>query len=427
MPDDFSITVGPTGGDIVGHTNQELQAAVDGVAAAGGGEVRILAGTYEMHDALHLRSHVRIGGEGNETVLRKAPSVSSALSANLGYGHYDISLAEPDKFRVGMGVHICDDRSGGFYDTVATLTWRRGDRFGISRMLNHDYGRHLNALVTSLFPVINGYELEDVLVEGLAIDGNKDANAYLNGCRGGGVFLQQAHAVTLRRLRVADYNGDGISFQQCRHTVIEGCCLEANTGLGLHPGSGSVGATMRGNACHGNGGDGIFYCLRVSYSLCEGNSIAGNGGVGISIGERDTDHLIRGNAIHDNAKPGIYFRDTDLAMAGSRNVIAGNSVADNCRTQGEAEIDIQGETRDVHILGNSLRPAARPGRSIAGVRIGSRAARIVMCGNCIEGGSATAVENLAGADAVTTERPATPLAVGPAHLPPDGAAHLVAG
>ena len=167
------ITVGLAGADIIGHTNREIQAAVDRVAAQGGGEVRILAGTYDMEDALHLRSGVKIKGEGEKTVLKKLPSVRSALSADLGYGHYDVSLAEPEKFRVGMGVHIHDDRSGGFYDTVATLTWREGDRFGLSRMLNHDYGRYAKAVVTSVYPVISGYNLEDAAVENLAIDGTR--------------------------------------------------------------------------------------------------------------------------------------------------------------------------------------------------------------------------------------------------------------
>ena len=78
-----------------------------------------------------------------------------------------------------MGVHIHDDRSGGFYDTVASLTWKEGDRFGISRMLNHDYGRHAHAVVTSVYPVISGYHLESAAVEDLTIDGTVEGNIQL--------------------------------------------------------------------------------------------------------------------------------------------------------------------------------------------------------------------------------------------------------
>lgn len=418
------LSIGLLGTGAEGRTNRDLQAAIDHVAAQGGGEVRIPAGVYEMDDSLHLRSRVRLRGEGEKTILRKRPSVSSPLSADLGYGHFDVSLAQPEKFRVGMGMHIHDDQSGGFYDTVATIVWQEGDRFGIDRMLNHDYGRRANCVVTSIFPVISGYHLEDASIEDLTIDGNKAENAYLNGCRGGGVFLLQAHNIRLKGLRIRDYNGDGISFQQCRNTRIEDCVLEGMAGLGLHPGSGSVGAVLRGNTCRNNGSDGIFYCLRVSFSLCEKNIIENNGGFGISIGGRDTDHLIRGNTIRGNAKAGVFFREGDLAMAGSRNQIEANVLEDNCRKQGSAEIDIRGATRDVHLLRNTVRPGKREGKPLAGLLVGKEAERIVFYGNKVEGAGVTAVKTEGSPSAVRTEAPLQPLAVGPDRIPKTGAAHL---
>jgi len=132
-------TVGPQNADFRGMDNRAIQAAVDRVAAEGGGKVLLRPGVYRMADSLHLRSGVRVEGSGRTTVLRKAAEVRSALAADLGYGHFDISVAEPERFAVGTGVLIGDDRAGGFSLTVATLTWRDGDRFGISRMLNHDY------------------------------------------------------------------------------------------------------------------------------------------------------------------------------------------------------------------------------------------------------------------------------------------------
>ncbi len=418
------ITVGLASANIVGNTNREIQAAVDRVAAHGGGEVRLQAGLYEMTDSLHLRSGVRIVGEGEKTVLRKAAAVSSPIIAYLGYGHYDISVAEPDKFRVGDGVHIHDDNSGGFYDTVATITWRRGDLLGISRFLNHDYDGRAGAVATTIFPVISGYHLQNASVENLAIEGNKEENPYLNGCRGGGVFLYQAHDVKLRKLFVRNYNGDGISFQQCRNTVVEGCLVEGCTGLGLHPGSGSVGPIMRKNVSRNNGGDGIFYCLRVSYSLCEGNIIERNGGYGISIGGRDTDHLIRGNTIRHNGKAGIYFRPGDLIMAGSRQVIEKNVLEGNCVTEGTAEVDIQGETRDIYLLDNTIVPGRRGDERLYALLLCPQADRIVFAGNQVPGPASRAVDNQAGKSALSTERPAKLLPVGPRHIPEGAAAHL---
>src|SRR5690348_9295566 len=97
-------------------TNATIQAAVDRAAAAGGGTVTVPAGTYLMHDALHLRSGVRVVGEGSP-VLKKVPSVRSRIPDFLGYGHYEFTVDEPEKFRVGMGVHLLDKNAGGFYTT----------------------------------------------------------------------------------------------------------------------------------------------------------------------------------------------------------------------------------------------------------------------------------------------------------------------
>jgi len=344
-----------------------LQAAVDYVANLGGGVVSVLPGRYVMHDSLHLRPRVRVKGAGESTVLVKAPMVSSKLSADLGYGHYDVSLAEPDKFKPGMGIHIQDDRSGGFYTTCATLIYRVGDRFGTTRMLNHDYSRGANAIVRSVFPVISGYHAEDAVVESLKIDGNAEQNDHLNGCRGGGIFLLQAHRTAMRNVVIENYNGDGISFQQCEDIVIEDCRCERNRGLGFHPGSGSTRPQMRRLLARNNGGDGLFYCLRVSFGICEDSQFVDNGGHGISIGGRDTDHVVRNCTVRGNGGSGVYFRPGDAAMAGSRNTIERCTIEGNCRKQGEAEVHLDAALEDIRLVGN--RVSAGEGRQEGTVAI----------------------------------------------------------
>jgi len=399
-----------------------IQAAVDQAAELGGGKVIIPPGIYRMGDSLHLRSGVHVQGAGPDTVLRKAPEVRSQLSADLGYGHFDVSLAEPDKFAVGMGVLISDDRAGGFYETVATLTWRDGDCFGIDRMLNHDYSRQANGFAASAFPIISASHIENASVANLAIDGNRAQNPHrINGCRGGGVFLIQAHNIQLRGVHVSNVNGDGISFQQCEGTVLEDCACEDNAGLGLHPGSGSVGAVMRRCACRRNGGDGIFYCLRVSFSLCEDCEVTSNGGHGISIGGRDTDHLIRRNTIRGNGRCGIYFREHDRVMAGNRNHIEGNELAGNCQSAGDAELHVAAPACDVHLLRNRIEPSSP---RIAGIRVVEGTEGVVIHENTIDCEAARAVVIEGDPSAVRLDAPAAPLAVGPENAPDDAARHL---
>jgi hypothetical protein len=122
-------------------------------AAAGGGEARLDPGVYMLEDALRLRSGVRlVGREG--VVLTRAPSVESALRIYCGYGLYEFAVREPDRFRVGQGIHLTDDHSFGFYDTVATIVGRDGDRFYLDRPLRHDYVPTNNGRAATLFPLL---------------------------------------------------------------------------------------------------------------------------------------------------------------------------------------------------------------------------------------------------------------------------------
>ena len=270
-----------------------------------GGTVHIPAGTYWMHDALHLRSGTRLIGEPG-TILKKVPSVTSEIVPWIGFGQYEFAVKEPGKFKPGMGVIIADKNAFGFYETAATIVGRKGDQFFIDRPLAHDYAGRNGGHVTSVHPLISCRNASDVSVRNIVIDGNHPKETRgINGCRGGGLFLQYSNRVEIAGVEVRHMNGDAISFQQSTDVRIHDCHLHHNTGGGLHPGSGSVRYVMANNRIEHNGGCGIFYCLRTKYSICEDNRIAHNGRDGISIGERDTDHIVRRNRITG----GIVFRE----------------------------------------------------------------------------------------------------------------------
>ena len=229
--------------------------------------------------------------------------------------------------------------------------------------------------------------------------------------------------MTIRGVAVRNYNGDGISFQQTQDAVIEDCVCEDNAGHGLHPGSGSVRPIMRNCRCVGNGNDGIFYCLRVTYSLTEGCTLEKNGGVGISVGGRDTDHLIRNNTLRLNGRHGLYFRQGDGAMAGHRCLFQGNTLEHNCQKEGRGEIYIDGATQDVHILDNTIRAntdAADP----VGIVVGPDASRIVVHGNRTEPAAAATPDVQGDAGALSSDAPSVPLAVGPDAAPSHAGWHL---
>ena len=221
---------------IVGSDNHALQATVDYVSGLGGGTVCIGPGVYEMEDSLHLRSNVTVIGAGKDTVLRKGSGHISRLVTDGDYGEEQITVVDGSGFRVGMGVTVQDDRSGGFHTTVGTIIARVDENtFIINSPLQADCMVHNSAIAKNTFPLVSGYHAENIRIEGVTVDGNRANNAHLNGCRGAGIFFYRVNNSQIHNCTVHDYNGDGFSFQQSSNISIENCVSHHNVGLGFHP------------------------------------------------------------------------------------------------------------------------------------------------------------------------------------------------
>ena len=190
MKKGVTITVGVENAGIVGSDNRALQAAVDYVSGLGGGTVYIGAGVYEMEDSLHLRSNVTVIGAGKDTVLRKGSGHISPLVTDGDYGEEQITAVDGSGFKVGMGVTVGDDRSGGFHTTVGTIIARVDENtFIINSPLQADCMVDNNAIAKNTFPLISGYYAENIRIEGVTVDGNRASNAPLKRLSGRRHFL----------------------------------------------------------------------------------------------------------------------------------------------------------------------------------------------------------------------------------------------
>jgi polygalacturonase len=380
------IRVGRTNADIIGDDNRALQAAVDYIAALGGGTVRIGPGDYLMRDSLHLRSHVTVSGAPDKTILRKARAAVSPLALDGDFGEEQITLLTPDGFAVGYGVAVWDKNSGGFHTTVARITGQNGNAFSISAPLNADCMVANKAQAATVFPVVSGYHLEGARLEHLIIDGNKEENVALNGCRGAGIFLYRGFGTIIQHCTTRNFHGDGISFQQSNDVLVQNCVSEDNAGLGLHPGSGSQRPVVRECIARRNGEDGLFLCWRVRHGLFEKNILENNGRFGISIGHKDTDNLLKDNQVRLNNQDGVFFRNETLGMAGHRNRLENNIIENNGAKTGAAGIRVRGQTKDLVFRNNIIRdtrpPEAR--KQSVGIRIEEQAGEISLDGNQID-------------------------------------------
>lgn len=386
MKDLPNITVGQKDAQIIGGDNVALQAAVEYIAGLGGGTVEIGEGEYRMYDSLHLRTNVTVRGAKGKTILRKADGVVSALALDGDFGEQQFTVRDPAGFSVGGGVAIWDDRAGGFHTTVARITGRNGNTFSIDKPLMADCMVHNKAKAATVFPVISGYNIEGARIENLIIDGKKDSNIHLNGCRGAGIFLYRAFGTVIQNCVIRDYNGDGISFQQSNDVSVIGCICEGNTFLGLHPGSGSQRPQVRNCIARNNGTDGLFLCWRVRHGLFRDNILEANGRFGISIGHKDSDNLFRSNVVRLNHRNGIFFRNETLGMAAHRNRLEENIIENNGVGKEAAGIRIRGQTNDLIFKNNVIRDTRsdESQTQTVGIRIEEQVGQVILDGNQIE-------------------------------------------
>jgi parallel beta-helix repeat protein len=309
---------------IVPNGHLVLQAIVDDAAAKNLSSVELPSGIFLMRAPLYLRSNLTI--KGNNTTLRKQPSVRSKILDHLGYGLYEFRVAEPHLFEIGMAAHLVDNRAVGFYTTVARIVDRVGDAFILDTPCRHDYSPGEEGFAVNAHSLIEAGWITDAQITNVTLDGNIDNEPFrINGCRAAGVFLIGCDRVRLANLQVHHFHGDGISFQQCTDIRVENNHIHHNAGGGLHPGSGSVRYWCLNNNIHHNGADGFFYCLRTTHSIVVGNTISDNQGVGISIGERDTDHHIENNTISGNNAGGVVFRNI-VKSGGNRVTLKHNRI-----------------------------------------------------------------------------------------------------
>lgn len=325
-----TVKVAQTGpADVVGSGNAALQKAADMLRP--GDTLLIGEGTYLMENSLFVPSGVTVRGVAGKTILKKNAGVRTALAEDGDYGESALAVADPGKFHAGMGITILDDvQSRGWDVSVTTVTGVKGQFLLIRPPTVRDYDfERKNARVTNTFPILCVMNAEKVVLEDITVDGNRAENDYLDGCRGGAIYLNTVRDVTVRRCVARNYNGDGISFQITDGVKIIGCESHGHSGFGAHPGTGSANALIKGCNLHDNDDIGLYLCWRVRHGRFEDNVIENNGHHGISIGHKDTDNEFVKNTVIKNGVSGVWFREESVKNSGHRNSFRNNRVLDN--------------------------------------------------------------------------------------------------
>ena len=382
MSKPITVTVGQNEGDIRGNDDKAIQAAADYVVRMGGGVLQVLPGEYTMYNALHLHSGSTVRGSGPNTVLKKAPSFRSKIVQEVDWYDREVPVADASGFRVGGGVMLQSKAapSSGAQSLQMTVVRIDGNVLTVDDRINKNFWTQYEPSAAALYPLIRGERVNDVRIENIVLDGNREQNEEINGNYAGAIFMQWCDRVVIDGVTCRNYNGDGISLQVCDDAQVLNCVSDNNGNLGFHPGSGCMRPIFRNCVSRGNS-LGFFFCWGVRNGLVENCTFTENKDYGVSYGHRDTDNLVRNCKITKNGKVGVLFRKEEIEyFGGHRNTLENCEIRDNGAAENGCGVDIRGETHDLTFRGCKIGDTGK-GLQKIGIRIGAQAYNIHTEGN----------------------------------------------
>jgi hypothetical protein len=379
------ITVGGPDADIPGFSSEAIQIALDALKSRGGGTVKLNPGVFNITGPVRLSKNSSLIGSGQTTVLRKCDGFRTSFIIDADWGMLKAVVKDASGFRIGMGIQLYDDKHNQGWDvTTAVITDIQDNIIYFDNNTVNDYISSQNGIVSNSCSVIEAVSTENVKIANLLIEGNKNTNDYINGCRGGGIYIHKSANCLVENVKIKDFNGDTFSWQITEKITLRGCEAENGNGLGFHPGTGSDLSVVENCISHNNKGDGIFLCWRVQNGIFRDNTVYANGDNGISIGHKDTDNVFENNHVYENSNHGVFFRNENEQNSGHRNTFTGNMIENNGTGRESAGFYIGGVTHDISITKNIIRSTGK-GNQPTAIIVGNKSTKITANDNTVSG------------------------------------------
>jgi len=379
------ITVGGPEADIPGFTSAAIQIALDAISTRGGGTVKLGSGVYDITGPVRLSDNTSLIGSGKSTILKKCDGFRTSYVIDADWGMLKAVVKDVSGFKKGMGIQLYDDvNNQGWEVTTAVITDIKDNVIYFNNNTVNDYIAEENGTISNGCSIIEAVGVNNVRIADLVVEGNKATNDYINGCRGGGVYIHKSKNCLVENVRVNDFNGDSFSWQVTEKITIRGCEVSNGDGLGFHPGTGSDHSIVENCISHHNKGDGLFLCWRVQNGIFRNNTIFANQDNGISIGHKDTDNIFENNHVYENNYQGVLFRDENEQNSGHRNTFTGNTIENNGIKQEASGFYIGGVTHDISVTNNIIRSTGK-GNQTTAILVGKNSTKITAAGNQISG------------------------------------------
>ena len=379
------ITVGGPDADVPGFTSEAIQIALDAIKTRGGGLVKLNPGVYEIIGPVRLSDNTSLIGSGKTTILQKCDGFKTSFIIDADWGMLKAVVKDASGFKRGMGIQLYDDENDQGWDvTTAVITHIQDNVIYFDNNTINDYVSSLNGTITNSCSIVEAVGVENVKIADLVVEGKKTTNDYINGCRGGGIYIHKSRNCLVENVKVNEFNGDSFSWQITEKITVKGCEASHGDGLGFHPGTGSDHSTVENCISHNNKGDGIFLCWRVQNGIFRNNTVYENGDNGISIGHKDTDNIFENNHVYENGNHGVLFRDENEQNSGHRNTFTKNIIENNGTNRASSGFYIGGETHDISIINNTIRFAGK-GNQTSAIFVGKKSSKITASDNKISG------------------------------------------
>ena len=379
------LSVGGGNADVKGFNSSSIQLAIEAVHNNGGGIVRLLPGNYNIIAPVKLYTNIALVGSGPSTVLKKSTGFRSAFAIDADYGELEITVKDPSGFKVGMGISIYDSvQRFGFAVTTATITAIEKNVLHIDNFLLCDYVASKNGTVSNACSVISAIGASDISISNLCIDGSRETNDLVDGCRIGGIYLHKVKNAIIDKVIVKNFNYDGISWQITEDVTVRNCEIYGCANAGLHPGTGSPRSIIEGNNCHDNDHFGMFICWRVRHGIVRYNHFHHNGDNGICTGHKDTDMLFTDNHIDENGSDGVNFRGETKENAPHRSIFRNNLVENNGARRAGYGFAFRSPAEGV-ILENNVIRNGKDGKQLAAICVFPDGLQPILKNNLING------------------------------------------
>ena len=379
------ITVGGPESDIPGFSSLAIQIAIDALKTRGGGTVKLSPGIYDIIGPVRLADNISLTGSGTTTILKKCNGYKTSYIIDADWGMLKAVVKDASGFKKGMGIQLyADDYKEGWEVTTAVITDIKDNTIYFDNRTVNDYIAAKNGIVSNGCSIVEAVEAQNVKISNLVVEGNKATNDYINGCRGGGIYIHKSKNCSMENVHVNDFNGDSFSWQITENISAKGCEASNGNGLGFHPGTGSDHPVIENCISHHNTGDGLFLCWRVQNGIFRNNTLYSNEQNGISIGHKDTDNVFENNHVYENGYQGVLFRNENEQNAGHRNIFTGNTIENNGMLNEAAGFYIGGVTNTITIRNNTIRSTGKGNQKTA-ILVGKNSSNILSEGNNISG------------------------------------------